>query len=143
MPPAPFLSGKRIAERQAEPCLVAFAAAELAVRDPEVVKRITQYLEPAVIDTYLQMIASRCEAMLGVLRTPDALADSDDTLAEAAHTLAGSAGMLGFTRLADDGMRLERALRARLPGIPILADRMAKAIEATLDNISMLRAISA
>ena len=114
------------------------AAPELPVRDPEAVERMAKYLAPPVIDAYLRTVVSRCESVSEALRTPGALVCSPASLAEAAHVLAGSAGMLGFTRLADDGVRLEQALQTTSPDVPVLAVRLAKAIDATLGEILKL-----
>ncbi len=64
----------------------------LPVLDPVAAERVAGYLAPAAIATYRKTIAARCEDMLENLRQPDALQGADDVLADAAHTLAGTAG---------------------------------------------------
>lgn len=116
--------------------------ADLPVFDPDAVKRMAEYLAPSVIDTYLKSLVSRCQTVSAALCTSGALVPDNEILADAAHTLAGSAGMLGFVRLADDGVRLEQALRHRSPELPSLAARLAGSIEATLGEVHNILSLS-
>jgi len=116
--------------------------ADLPVFDPEAVKRMAEYLAPSVINTYLKSLVSRCQAVSAALCTAEALAPDNEILADAAHTLAGSAGMLGFVRLADDGVRLEQAFRHRGPELPSLAARLTRSIQATLTEVHDILSLS-
>ena len=53
-------------------------------------------------------------------------------LADAAHAIAGSAGMFGFERLTTVGRRFERAVHASAADAPALADGLSAALQATL-----------
>jgi len=58
---------------------------------------------------------------LGRTHAPDALAQTADALADAAHVLAGSAGMFGFERLAVVARHFEHALKSGTAEAPALA----------------------
>jgi CheY-like chemotaxis protein/HPt (histidine-containing phosphotransfer) domain-containing protein len=107
---------------------------ELPIRDPIAFERTAVFLAPDTVEAYLQVISERGESLLRGLRgssdVPAPLAD--DERAEMAHTLAGSAGMFGFLRLADLGRRFEWAVKCRSAETPALADRLRAAVEATL-----------
>ena len=79
----------------------------------------------------MRTIAERGEALLRRLRAPDALANAGD-LVEAAHTLAGSAGMFGFERLSSLARCFEHAVELGAPHPQAFADGLAAAIEASL-----------
>jgi HPt (histidine-containing phosphotransfer) domain-containing protein len=101
----------------------------LPVLNREHFKATAAYLAPDVVATYLRTIAERCESLLQVLREttrPDA------GIAEAAHALAGSAGMFGFERVASTGRLLERAILTNTPDISLLMDQYATSLDATL-----------
>ncbi len=70
------------------------------------------------------------------MREAGALAHPADALADAAHTLAGSAGMFGFTRLATMGRGVERAVQTSAADLPARADELRAAVEATLHEIA-------
>ena len=111
------------------------SAPELWVLNPTVFERTAFFLAPDTVTSYLRTIAEGGEALLRRLRKPDALSSAGNELAEAAHTLAGSAGMLGFERLAALGSRFERAVLSSPTEAPVLVDGLSAALEATLKEI--------
>ena len=108
---------------------------ELPVLDPAAFGRIAASLSPQTLVSHLRTIAGRGEALLRALHAPGALAGTGADLAAAAHTLAGSAGMFGFERLADVARRFEHAVEAGAPDAQVLADGLAVAIEASLPEM--------
>ena len=113
----------------------AVVGSDLAVFNPAVFERTAFYLTSEAVASYMDAIAERGEALLRGLRGPDALMQTGDELAEAAHTIAGSAGMFGFERLTSLGRRFERAIQAGAAEAPALADGLAAALEVTLQTI--------
>ncbi len=95
-------------------------------------RQTAAYLTPDVVATYLRTIADRCEALLMGLRET---ARPGAVLAEAAHALAGSAGMFGFELVASMGRQFERAVLTDNPDVPNLAGQYAQALDATLRAI--------
>jgi len=81
----------------------------LMVIDHEILASLAAHMDPQDLDGHLRALAARIEAMLRCLAAPDAFAAAD-ALGESAHELASSAGVLGFTTLAEMGRRLETAL---------------------------------
>ncbi len=57
-------------------------------------------------------------------------------MAEAAHALAGSAGMFGFERLALVARHFEHAALTGSPDVAALADDLAAALDASLGEIA-------
>ncbi|WP_216856143.1 response regulator, partial [Acidisphaera sp. S103] len=113
----------------------AVIGADLVVFNPTVFELTAFYLAPEAVASYMEAIAERGEALLRGLRGPDALVHTGDELAEAAHTIAGSAGMFGFERLTAVGRRFERAVQAGAAEAPALADGLSAALEITLQTI--------
>jgi signal transduction histidine kinase/CheY-like chemotaxis protein/HPt (histidine-containing phosphotransfer) domain-containing protein len=105
---------------------------EVLVLNPLAYDRTTAFLSPDAIASYLRSIVASGESLLCDLHEPDALARSGRELAGSAHTLAGSAGMMGFDRLATVGRRFEQAVMTESPEIASLADGLAAALEATI-----------
>ena len=99
-------------------------------------ERTAAFLPPGSIASYLKTIAERGEVLLRTLCAPGGLASSGTDLAAAAHTLAGSAGMFGFERLATVARRFEHAVQAGASDAPALASGLAAAIEASLLEIA-------
>jgi HPt (histidine-containing phosphotransfer) domain-containing protein len=58
-----------------------------------------------------------------------------EELAEAAHALAGSAGMFGLSRLAEEARQFERGVQSGAADMPAVVDRLDEAIEASLHEI--------
>jgi signal transduction histidine kinase/DNA-binding NarL/FixJ family response regulator len=109
--------------------------AELLVLNEDAFERTAFYLPSEAVTSYLEAITERGEALLRGLRAPDALVQSGEELAEAAHTIAGSAGMFGFERLTVLGRRFERAVHAGAAEAPALADGLSAALAATLEAL--------
>ena len=81
----------------------------LQVIDHEILASLAAHMSPQDLDGHLRALSVRVEAMLRSLAAPDAFAAAD-ALGETAHELASSAGVLGFTTLAEMARRLETAL---------------------------------
>jgi HPt (histidine-containing phosphotransfer) domain-containing protein len=105
---------------------------DVLVLNPQTFDRTTAFLSPDAVAAYLRSIVASGETLLCDLHEPDALARSGRELAASAHTLAGSAGMMGFERLATVGRRFEQAVTTESPEIASLADGLAAALEATI-----------
>ena len=112
--------------------------AGVAILDNAVFKRTAAFLAPEAVAACLRTIGERCETLLHALRKPGALAGQGSDLAAAAHTLAGSAGMFGFGRLAATARRFEFATQSGAPDAETVANELAAIIEATLENVSGL-----
>ena len=110
--PAPLPSTHKVCPRASEAIGI---GAELPVLDRAAFERTTAYLAPEAVATYLRMLSERCEVLLRKLRAPDALKEGLAGLAPLAHTLAGSAGMFGFQRLAEAARTFEYAVETKSP----------------------------
>jgi PAS domain S-box-containing protein len=111
------------------------AAAMPPVLDLGVFQRTAAFLAPDAFASYLQTIAERGELLLRKLREPDALERNGEELADMVHSLAGSAGMLGFARVTDIGRRFEQAILSKSAVAQALADELNAAIDATCQEI--------
>ena len=111
------------------------AGSELSVLDSTAFTLTASCLQPEAVDSYLRTIAELAEALRRDLRAADALSHTAEALAEAAHTLAGSAGMFGFHRLSVMGRSFERAVQSGAPEASDLASGLCAAIDATLQEI--------
>jgi signal transduction histidine kinase/CheY-like chemotaxis protein/HPt (histidine-containing phosphotransfer) domain-containing protein len=114
---------------------VSVIGSELLVCNASSFERTAFYLAPEAVNSYLEAIAQRGQSLLRSLRGPDALVHAGDELAEAAHTIAGSAGMFGFERLTTIGRRFERAVQTGAADAPALAEGLGAALEVTLRAI--------
>jgi len=111
------------------PALTTFAfGLELSVLDVEEFERTAAFLTPEVVARSLRTIAERCVALQRGLRAPDAVARAGTRLADAAHALAGSAGMFGFERLAA-ARGFERAVQTGAEEASDLAHNLNAALE--------------
>ncbi|HEY0182786.1 MAG TPA: PAS domain S-box protein [Rhodopila sp.] len=108
---------------------------DLQVFNAAAFERTATYLDPEIIASYLDEIAERGEALLSGLRQPDAIVRSADQLADAAHAIAGSAGLLGFERLTAMGRQFARAAHVGAAEAPSLADGLGAALEITLQTL--------
>jgi CheY-like chemotaxis protein/HPt (histidine-containing phosphotransfer) domain-containing protein len=116
---------------------------DLMVCNSAAFERTAFYLPPEAVASYLQAIIERGEALLRGLQEPDALVQNGDELADAAHTIAGSAGMFGFERLTTMGRRFERAVHAGAADLQALTHGLHAALEATLEVLRDRMRISA
>ena len=114
-------------------CAPAAETIELPTFSLEVFESTASFLSPASITSYLSNLSERSLALLESLNV-DTLVRSDTDLAASAHTLAGSAGMFGFERLAAVMRDFEFEVVAGGRN-PQGAARAAAAIEATLPEI--------
>jgi PAS domain S-box-containing protein len=116
---------------------------DLMVCNSAAFERTAFYLPPEAVASYLQAIIERGEALLRGLQEPDALVQNGDELADAAHTIAGSAGMFGFERLTTMGRRFERGVHAGAADLQALTHGLHAALEATLEVLRDRMRISA
>ena len=116
--------------------ILAALGSETAVLDVAAFERTATFLAPEEVAAYLRTIAERSEALPHRLHAPNAFAGMPGDLAGAAHTLARSAGMFGFKRITTLARRFELAVEAGAPDTRALADGLAAAIEASLQQIS-------
>lgn len=103
--------------------------------------RTAGLLSPEAVAHYLRMIVDGCETLLDGLRDPGAVAGSREKLADAAHALAGSAGMFGFQRVATLGRRFERCLETQSGESADLAPGLCAALEETVQTIRAALAV--
>lgn len=104
------------------------------VIDHEVLASLAAYMSAQDLDGHLHALAVRIEAMLHCLAAPDAFA-ATDALGEAAHELASSAGVLGFTTLAEMARRLETALAVNPTQARTAMDTFRHAAQAALAEL--------
>ena len=124
----PWVSHIRSAPRMPAP------EPELPVCDDKAFRSTAEYIAPEVLASYIERIIARSEELLHRLRQPPRNeADARDLVA-AAHTLAGSAGMFGYRRLAVHALRYEKAAQASLSDMSIIADLIG-AIGISLDEM--------
>ena len=105
--------------------------AVLPLLDHEVFEEIAEYLLAAQMSEALQILITRCEAMLSGLRMTGTLSRADE-LAEAAHKLAGGAGTFGFMLVAAAARQYELAADKKTADTMALGDHLANVIEASL-----------
>jgi CheY-like chemotaxis protein/signal transduction histidine kinase/HPt (histidine-containing phosphotransfer) domain-containing protein len=108
---------------------------EWPIRDPIAFESTAVFLAPEAVEAYLTSISERGESLLRGLRGSEDLTQSGHELAEAAHGLAGSAGMFGFARLDNLGRRFEWAVKRGTPEAPELADELEATVAATIHAI--------
>jgi HPt (histidine-containing phosphotransfer) domain-containing protein len=112
----------------------------MPVLNPDTFKQTSAYLTSDVVATYMRTIADRSETLLLALRET---ARPDASLAEAAHALAGSAGLFGFERVAATGREFERAVLTQATDVPVLTADLSRALEATLQAITQQTMVAA
>ena len=108
---------------------------ELPVLDMVEFDRMVAFLTPEAVGSYLDTIAERGTALLAELHESEDLVHAKGTLAEAAHTLSGSAGMFGFKRLAAVARSFEHAVQTAAPEAPTVAFHLSITIDATLEKL--------
>jgi HPt (histidine-containing phosphotransfer) domain-containing protein len=107
------------------------------VLDLATLERTAAFLDPNAVATHLRTLARQSSELLGELRVAAALASGADAIAEAAHALAGSAGMFGFERLAAIGRRFEHAVQTGDEALPALSDHLSATLETTLLEMTL------
>ena len=88
----------------------------------------TGLLSASKVQEHIQILITRCEALMRGLRSVDMPTHAGE-LVEDAHRLAGSAGTFGFLRLADMARRFERAAEQGVPDTAALGAHLAAAAE--------------
>ena len=109
--------------------------ARLPVLDTGVLNRTAALLTPEAVASYLDTLADKAEALQRGLGLRGSLQGEPGRLAEAAHALAGSAGMFGFERLVFVARNFERAVRSDSAQAALLADDLDAALEASLEGM--------
>ena len=112
-----------------------FGGGALPVLDPDVLRRLNEHLDPAIIASHLLKISERAQNLLQLLKLAAQPPSGEDRLASEAHALAGAAGLLGFARLAAIGIRFERARMVGSAELPALAASLGAAISDTIMEI--------
>jgi PAS domain S-box-containing protein len=107
----------------------------LPVCNPATFDRTAFYLTPEALESYLNSLSVDGDALQRSLRVPDALTNAPDMLVDAVHAIAGSAGLLGFERLAMVSRHFERAVVAREADMAMLADALIAALDETIGAI--------
>ena len=80
----------------------------------------------------MEILAERGETLLRALHEPGSVTLAGENLAAAAHTLAGSAGMFGFERLAAIARRFERAVQIGAPESQAMAQDLSIVVVSSL-----------
>jgi PAS domain S-box-containing protein len=114
------------------------AQPDLPIHDSAAFEDIAGFLSAAELGENLQILISRCEALLGALRRPEMLSRASE-LAEMAHKLAGGGGTFGFLHMAAVARRFEQVVESGTADAN-LADGLSAAIEASLLPMQQLRA---
>jgi signal transduction histidine kinase/CheY-like chemotaxis protein/HPt (histidine-containing phosphotransfer) domain-containing protein len=113
--------------------------AEFPLFDTATFERTAGFLAQEKVDAYLQSIAARAHALKAALHPPDAIAADAPAIAEQAHAMASSAGLLGFARAAGLCRTLEHTLCTHPADAQTLAAALSAALDATQDQIAHLR----
>jgi HPt (histidine-containing phosphotransfer) domain-containing protein len=125
-------AGRRRAVRDAE---AAPSGPLPPVLDIGVFERTAAVLTPDDVRFHMGTLAARGEALLHGLRGSSLSVATGGDLAEAAHALAGSAGLFGFARLASVARRFEDAAESLAAEVPTAARDLAAALETALDEM--------
>ena len=112
--------------------------AELPILNAAAFASTAAFISDEAVVSYLRTLAERGEALLCLLQHPDGFAHGAGDLAAAAHTLAGSAGMFGFERLAATARRFEHAIHGKTQDAPALAKALASDTELSLHEMRRL-----
>ena len=106
--------------------------AKLPILDVGTLNRTVALLTPEAVASYLDTLAQKAEALQDGLSRRGCVAGAADSLAEAAHALAGSAGLFGFERLVTTARLFEREIRSDPAKAASLADDLDAVLEASL-----------
>jgi signal transduction histidine kinase/ActR/RegA family two-component response regulator/HPt (histidine-containing phosphotransfer) domain-containing protein len=117
--------------------------AEFPLFEAETFERTAGFLAAEKVESYLQSIAGRAEALKAALQAAAGLDADPRAIAEQAHAMASSAGLLGFARAAGLCRVLEHTLGTRPTDAQPIADALIDALDGTQDQISRLRAARA
>ena len=122
-------AARRASPEPAEP------GSDLAILDVEALGRTAAVLPDASVTAYLRTLIEKGEALQAALRHKDASTAHVAALADAAHAMAGSAGMFGFERLVFVAKRFERAVRADPSQAAVLAKGLDNTLFASLESM--------
>jgi PAS domain S-box-containing protein len=114
------------------PDMKAPPAPVLPVLDHITLERTAALLNGSSVRSFLDTLTVRAEELRRNLGARDGMSAIDDSLANAAHRIAGSAGMFGFDRLAHVAKHFEDAVKAHSPDAEALADDLDSALDASL-----------
>jgi PAS domain S-box-containing protein len=114
--------------------------ADLPLLDAKIYERNAFVPSITTVASYLQTISALGEALLLRLHEPNSLTRARDELAEAARTMAESAGVFGFERLTIVAREFERAIQSDTAEAPALAEGLSAALEATIEEVDSRRA---
>jgi len=103
--------------------------AHLPVLDAAALEKTSAMLKPEAVQTYLSGLTTRMEALQAGLHAQGDTPGAAGKLVEAAHALAGSAGMFGFERLVLVARHFERSVKAD----PSVAAALARDLNAALE----------
>jgi HPt (histidine-containing phosphotransfer) domain-containing protein len=117
------------------PVMIPVVSSDLPIFNSMAFERTISFLTPDAVASCLQKIAALGDGLLLMLQGSNALGCTSDEIAVAAHTVAGSAGMLGFDRLSAIGRRFEWAVESGSAEAPALAESLIAALKATLTEI--------
>jgi HPt (histidine-containing phosphotransfer) domain-containing protein len=111
----------------------------LPVLDQLTFERTAALLNGSSMRGFLDTLTARALELRKTLSARDNFPETAGILAEAAHKLAGSAGMFGFDRLAHVAKDFEHAIKAQSPETAALADDLDLVLDASL---SALRSVT-
>jgi PAS domain S-box-containing protein len=138
--PTEDLAAKPTAQAATVAPTVPAAHKALPIRDPAAFDRTASMLAPEATAAYLRTITELSERLLDDLRKPGAVTPAGASLGEAAHTLAGSAGMFGFERLSTIARHFERATQAGTADAAAMSASLIAVLEATIRELHELSA---
>jgi PAS domain S-box-containing protein len=104
----------------------------LPILDETMFDRTSAVLDPEAVQGYLTSLAGRMQALRQRLGLRDGSPAASAALVEAAHALAGSAGMFGFDRLVFVARHVERAVKMDDAQATRLAGDLDMALSASL-----------
>jgi PAS domain S-box-containing protein len=111
------------------------------VFDRAAIEEVAGAVPPLDLAGYLHALAASAGALRLALRVAEA--PPGEALAEDAHRLAGTAGMLGFVSVAAAARAFERAIELGSADAQALADQLSHAIDAAMPVIQQERALRA
>lgn len=112
---------------------VVLPGADLPIFNQDGFEHTAVFLPPDAVSTYMLTLTTRGCALVDRLRAPGALAHDPAGLADAAHAMAGSAGMFGFDRVAAVARAFERAVETKASDVAALAEHLVVVLEASIE----------
>jgi CheY-like chemotaxis protein len=108
---------------------------DLPILELTVFRKTVSSLNSKMAVSYLQTVAVLCVGLLRMLHKRPPVAPKTDQLAAAAHTVAASAGMFGFERLAAIAREFQRAIELGAPQESPLTHGLSDTLRATLHEL--------